>query len=265
MQYAHEVTLHGGVGLTMAKVRETHWIPRLRQLTKRVIRRCYGCKRFNLTALANPPPGNLPQDRTEGTSPFQVIGVDYAGPIKYRASRNREGKAYIVLYACSLSRSLYLELTKTMETEEFLSTLKRFIARKGRPDKIYSDNGRTFVGAARWLRNAMQDERLHDYLAGMNIKWQFNLSRAPWWGGQFERMVGLVKQAFNKTVGNGTLAWSELQDVLLDVEVALNNRPLSYVEEDMQLPLLTPNLLQFGRPNLLPEPEDHHKENPDLL
>ena len=110
----------------------------------------------------------------------------------------------------------------------------------------------------------MQDERLHDYLARMNIKWQFNLSRAPWWGGQFERMVGLVKQAFNKTVGNGTLTWSELQDVLLDVEVALNNRPLSYVEDDIQLPLLTPNLLQFGRPNLLPESEDHQQENPDL-
>ena len=110
----------------------------------------------------------------------------------------------------------------------------------------------------------MQDERLHDYLAKMNIKWQFNLSRAPWWGGQFERMVGLVKQAFNKTVRNGTLTWSELQDVLLDVEVALNNRPLSYVEDDIQLPLLTPNLLQFGRPNLLPESEDHQQENPDL-
>ena len=58
-----------------------------------------------------------------------------------------------------------------METEEFISTLKRFIARKGRPEKIYSDNGRTFVGAAKWLRNVMQDERLHDFLAKMNIKW----------------------------------------------------------------------------------------------
>ena len=186
------------------------------------------------------------------------------GPIKYRDSRNKEGKAYIVLYACSLSRALYLELTKTMETEEFISTLKRFIARKGRPVKIYSDNGRTFVAAAKWLRNVMQDERLHGYLAKMNIKWQFNLSRAPWWGGQFERMVGIVKQAFNKSVGNGTLTWAELQDVLLDVEVVLNNRPLSYVEEDVQLPLLTPNMLQFGRPNLLPDPEAHHQENPDL-
>lgn len=83
---------------------------------------------------------------------------------------------------------------------------------------------------------------MQDYLAKMNIKWQFNLSRAPW---QFERIVGIVKQAFDKSVGNGTLTWAELQDVLLDVEVALNNCPLSYVEEDLQLPLLTPNMLQF--------------------
>ena len=89
------------------------------------------------------------------------------------------------------------------------------------------------MGAAKWLRNVMQDERLHDFLAKLNIKWQFNLTKAPWWGGQFERMIGLVKQAFNKSVGNGTLTWSELQDVLLNVEVALNNRPLSYVEEDV--------------------------------
>ena len=196
-----------------------------------------------------------------GTTPFQVVGADYAGPVKYRVSSNREGKAYIVLYACSLSRALYLELTKPMETEELIS-LKRFIARKGRPEKIYSDNGRTFVGAAKWLRNVMQDERLHDFLAKLNIKWHFNLTKAPWWGGQFERMIVLVNQAFNKRVGNGTLTWRELQDVLLDVEVALNNRPLSYVEEDVQLPVLTPNMLQFSRPNLLPE--DHNQENPDL-
>ena len=125
-----------------------------------------------------------------------------------------------------------------METEEFIGTLKRFIARKGRPEKIYLDNGRTFVGAAKWLRNLMQDERLHDFLAKLNLKWQFNLTKAPRWGGQFERMIGLVKQAFNKSVGNGTLTWRELQDVLLDVEVLLNNRPLSYVEEDVQLPVL---------------------------
>ena len=151
-----------------------------------------------------------------------------------------------------------------METGEFLGSLKRLIARRGRPEKIYSDNGRTFVGAAKWLRQVMRDERLNNFLAETNIRWQFNLSRAPWWGGQFERMVGLVKRALHKTIGNGFLTWSELEEVLLDVEVALNNRPLNYVEEDVQLPLLTPNSLLFGRPNTLPEQDHHQIELRDL-
>ena len=49
------------------------------------------------------------------------------------------------------------------------------------------------------------------------------------------------------------MKWDELQDVLLDCEIALNNRPLSYVEEDVQLPILTPNVMMFGQPNSLPE------------
>ena len=38
VEHAHKATLHGGVGLTMAKVREEYWIPRLRRLVKKVIR-----------------------------------------------------------------------------------------------------------------------------------------------------------------------------------------------------------------------------------
>ena len=86
----------------MAKARERYWVPRLSQLIKRLIKHCHGCKRFHVSAFANPPSGYLPTGRTEGTSPFQVVGIDYAGPIKYRNGRNKEGKAYIVLYACSL-------------------------------------------------------------------------------------------------------------------------------------------------------------------
>ena len=135
IQEAHESTLHGGAGMTMAKVREQHWVPRLRRLVKRVIKKCAGCKRFQETALAAPPSGLLPRDRTEGTAPFQVMGVDYAGPIKYRISSKREGKAYVILYACSLTRALYLDLARSLETSEFLLSLKGLIARRGRPSK----------------------------------------------------------------------------------------------------------------------------------
>ena len=67
----------------MEKIREKCWIPHLRRLTKRVIDECVEYKRFQVTALANPPTGNVPKERTEGSVPFKSIGVDYAGPIKY--------------------------------------------------------------------------------------------------------------------------------------------------------------------------------------
>ena len=79
----------------------------------------------------------------------------------------------------------------------------------------------------------MTDEKLNDYLSRQEIKWQFNLSRAPLWGGQFERMVGIVKGSLYKTIGNGFLTWTELEEVVLDVEVAVNNRPLGYIQDDM--------------------------------
>lgn len=68
---------------------------------------------------------------------------------------------------------------------------------------MYSDNAKTFVTAANWLKRVRQDERFHHFLATENIKWLFNLSGTPWWGDQFERMVGLVKQALNKTISLG--------------------------------------------------------------
>ena len=125
--HAQETTLHGEVGLTMAKVRERYWVPCLRGLTNRVIRNCNGCKRSQANAYARPRQGNLSRDRTEGSSPFQVIRVHYAGPIKYLARGRKEGKAYIVLFACSLTRRLYLELLPDLTTEEFIGSLKRLV------------------------------------------------------------------------------------------------------------------------------------------
>ena len=83
-------------------------------------------------------------------------------------------------------------------------------------------------------------------------------------GGQYERLIGLFKRAFYKTMGNGVITFEELEDVLLDVKVALNNRPLSYLEDDVELPLLTPNSMFSINPVQVPELKAHHLENQDL-
>ena len=164
-------TLHGGVALTITKVRELYWVPRLRALVKQVLRACSGCKRFQAMALATPPPGLLPTDRTEGSTPFEVIRVDFAGPIKYRIRAKTEGKAYLALYACSLARGLFLEVLPNLATSEFLRSFKQLIA-PWASGEDQSDNGKTFVGAEKWLKQVKRDEKTQDYLAHENIKWQ---------------------------------------------------------------------------------------------
>ena len=76
------------------------------------------------------------------------------------------------------------ELLPNMEMTKFISCLKRLIARRGRPVKIYSDNGGTLVGAAKWMKTVMEDERVNNFLAHQGIQWQFNLSRAGFLGGE---------------------------------------------------------------------------------
>jgi hypothetical protein len=120
------------------------------------------------------------------------------------------------------------------------------------------------VTAGKWLKKAVNTEEVNDFLATQDIKWQFNLSRAPWWGGQFERMVGIVKAALYKTIGKAVLKWDELVEVLLDVETTVNNRPLSYVEEDVEMPILTPNVMAFGLPNHIPEEDVSEIDDKDL-
>ena len=154
-------TLHGGVSLTMAASRKEYWISTLRKLVKSVRSICWGCRQFRALPVRAPPPGLLPKERTDISGAFEVIGTDFAGPILYKLRNNREGKAYLVIFSCSLSSAVHLELTTNLETTTFLSCLKRLIARRGRPSVIYSDNGSIFVKAAKWLTQAIRGEELN--------------------------------------------------------------------------------------------------------
>ena len=69
----------------------------------------------------------------------------------------------------------------------------------------------------------------------------------------FKRMVGMVKNSLYKVVGSAKLTFKELQDVLLDIQTELNNRPLTHCEDDVQLHVLTPNLMISGKANYLLE------------
>ena len=137
---------------------------------------------------------------------------------------------YLLPFTCSLSRAIHLEVLPNQTTQELIHALKRLIARRGRPKFNYSDNAKTFVAASKWIEKIIKDELMKEYLIKEKMQWKFNLSRAPWWGGQFERMVGLVKQCLYKTTGRGNLSQKKFEEIILSIDVTLNNRPLMYVE-----------------------------------
>lgn len=112
------------------------------------------------------------------------------------------------------------------------------------PAKFLSDNGKTFKAAAKYIKNVMKDGTVTKYLTGLGTEWMFNVERAPWWGGVFERMVQSTKHCLRKIVGRSLFSFDELVTVLAEIEAVINSRPLSYVTGgDIEEPLTPSHLL----------------------
>lgn len=90
IQQVHHQMLHGGVGLTMAAMHEKYWVPRLCSVVKSVQSKYFGCKRFCTTPAAIPVPGQLSEDWTTVGTAFEVMGTDFAGPIKCKIDKKRK-------------------------------------------------------------------------------------------------------------------------------------------------------------------------------
>ena len=245
---AHRRVQHNGVKETLTEVRTKYWIVKGRSLVRSTIHRCVVCKRFEGTPYRGPPPPPLPTFRVQEEPPFTYTGVDFAGPLYVRTTGSSEtSKTWICLFTCCVVRAVHLEIVTDMSTKTFIQCLKLFAARRGMPRKFISDNGRTFKAAAKFLKTVFRDEELVDHLAGIGIEWVFNIERAPWWGGVFERMVRSTKRCLKKMIGQSKLSLDELHTATVEIESIINSRPLSYISaSDLEEPL-TPSHLLIGR------------------
>ena len=243
---SHSNVMHNGVKETLTDLRSRFWIVKGRQTVRDVISPCATCKKLEGKSYSAPPQPPLPEFRVSDELAFTQVGVDFAGPVYLKdvySKSKKVYKAYIAIFTCASSRAVHLELVPDLSTETFLRCLKRFISRKGVPRLVISDNGKTFKGSS-----------LKVFLSQHGITWQFNVPRAPWWGGFFERMVRSVKRCLKKTLGNARVTYEEFETVLIEVEGILNSRPLTYVYEDLEEPL-TPASLCIGRRLLSPVPK----------
>ncbi|XP_046857876.1 uncharacterized protein LOC124451299 [Xenia sp. Carnegie-2017] len=255
VEHSHRKVHHSGVRATLAEIRSRYWIPQGRQRVKSILNKCIVCKKLEGKSYNRPSEANLPAFRVEQSEPFSKTGVDFAGPLYVKNAPGGTDKVYIALFSCCVTRALHLDLVKDLSADEFVRCLRRFAARRGTPSLMVSDNAKTFKATVKTLENLYKNERMQGYLGNNRIEWKFNLERAPWWGGFFERMVRSVKRCLKKVLGNARLTFDELLTVLVEVEATLNSRPLTYTYDEVGSEPLTPSHLVTGR-RLLSMPDD---------
>jgi hypothetical protein len=235
IKFVHIKNCHAGIQMMQCLLREKFWIVRARKTIKNVLYNCVTCKRFKVKSMSSEPPP-LPPDRVTDCAPFEVVGIDLAGPLFLKTGE----KVWIALFTCAVYRAIHLELVNSLSSDVFLLALRRFIARRGRPCTIYCDNGTNFRGAFNELSKLNWDEVMEETKT-CKIHWKFIPPTAAWWGGWWERLVRIVKELLKRTLGKSVLTYEELNTVICDCESIINCRPLTYVSEDpRELIPLTP-------------------------
>nr|XP_055023061.1 uncharacterized protein LOC129413363 [Misgurnus anguillicaudatus] len=242
---------HSGPERLFAEMQRCYWILRGREAIRRYQHRCTECQRWRAQPVI-PKMADLPSARLRLHKPaFYSCGVDCFGPMVIRIGRRTE-KRWGIIFKCLTTRAVHLDLLSTMSTDSFLMALRRFIARRGTPAELWSDQGTNFRGGERELREAfaVMAPELQTRLASQKIQFNFNPPAAPHFGGVWEREVRSVKSALFTTLGTQSLPEEVLMTVLLEVEAILNTKPLGYVSSDIaDSDPVTPNSLLMGRPD----------------
>ncbi|KAK7592939.1 hypothetical protein V9T40_007691 [Parthenolecanium corni] len=246
----HTNVMHAGTAQTLAELRKEYWVPHGRREVYKVIKNfCFTCRRHDAQPFRTPELAPLPEFRISRTeTPFTNVGVDAFGPYKIRVTLENETKIvkhWVLVFTCLVVRAVHLEVMRDMTAQEFLNSFRRFAGRRGVPQLIVSDNAPQFtvvegIFQCMWRKFA-HSEVTSKYYAEHNVQWRFIPAYAPWMGGAYERMIRMIKSAFEKVYGGRTLNQDTFEIAMVEVEAVVNSRPITYVDKEQQTEIISPN------------------------
>ena len=244
----HQSTGHQGRNAGLAELRRQYWIPQAGTLIRSVTSRCVTCRRYQARPLAQQM-ADLPPDRLSAHHPpFSHIGMDFLGPLEVKRGSSSV-KRYGVIFTCSSSRAIHLEVAYSLTTDSCISAIRRFLARRGPVMSIRSDNGTNIVGAEAEMKREIQawnQSDLGHYLLQRSVQWKFNPPSASNFGGFWERLIHVVRKVLYSILRDHptTVTDEDLHTLLCEVEQIINNRPITQVSSDpSDMDALTPNQL----------------------
>ena len=116
--------------------------------------------------LIHPHMADLPRERVEDkVYAFKNTGIDYFSPFEVNVLR-RPVKHCCCLFTCLVTRTFHLKVVNGLYTDAGVMAIVIFMARRGKPHTIMSDNGTNLAVAVRdfrecfnkWERDAMCEQ-----------------------------------------------------------------------------------------------------------
>ena len=163
--------------------------------------------------------------------PFFVVECDLWGPIIIRDDVVKRGKRVHkkvlgVLFTCTASRAIYLNVACGSSTEELLHTVRQAMARHGQIKLIILDPGSNLVGAAREMaewRAGWDLDTLTRFGAERGLEFQTIMAASQHQNGMSEVLIKLSKSVMKtllRSIGNQVLSLNELNTLLAETHAA---------------------------------------------
>ena len=256
-EYYHN-KYHTDIESVVAHIRNEVWIIKIRKLVSGIDKKCKLCliKRKKMAAQMM---GELPEFRFRPSSAFSAVCMDLFGPMIIRDDCVKKGprvtkKVWGVLFTCTASRAVYLDIAIDYSTEAVLHTIRRLMAFRGDVRIIISDPGSQLVGASKELvewRKGWDQEELNRFGASKGIEWNFIMPASQHQNGAAESLVKFSKgvlKSMMKTYADFKLSLNELNTLFAEAANVTNERPIGIKPNSQtDTEYMSPNSLLLGR------------------
>lgn len=135
----HDDFMHIGVDKALARIRQQYYWPNMAQSVREYIKKCSVCKEIKPSNMATTP---LMGDRRVATRPWNIIALDYIGPLP----RSKAGKQYVLVVLDLFSKWVQLHAFAQISSKTLCAVLTdHWFMRNSVPAILLSDNASTFT------------------------------------------------------------------------------------------------------------------------